>query len=63
MPSRVTGLAAISIMAEITFIPGFQVSSNSSQREVDLGFSWRLILRMTVFAMDWAIIVLSPVTK
>jgi hypothetical protein len=28
-----------------------------------LGFSWRLILRMTVFVPDWAIIVWSPVTK
>jgi hypothetical protein len=63
LPSRVTGLAAISIMAEITFIPGFQVSSNSSQRGLDLGFSWRLILRMTVFVPDGAIIVLSPVAK
>src|SRR5205085_4183942 len=31
LPSRVTGFAAISIIAEITFIPGFQGRENSSQ--------------------------------
>ena len=30
-PSRVTGFAAMSIMAEITFMPGFQGRENSSQ--------------------------------
>src|SRR6266481_2419313 len=51
LPSRVTGLAAISIMAEITFMPDFQVSSNSSQCACASGLAWRLILRTTVLAM------------
>src|SRR6185437_14635726 len=49
LPSRVTGLSAISIMAEITFIPGFQVNSNSSQRGWVFGFSCLLIFKTTVF--------------
>src|SRR5216684_874999 len=48
LPSRVTGLAAISIMAEITFMPGFHVNSNSSQCDSASGLAWRLILRTTV---------------
>ena len=48
LPSRVTGLAAISISEEITFMPGLYVSSNSSQCDCVLGLSWRLILMMTV---------------
>ena len=57
LPSRVTGLAAISIMAEITFIPGFQVSSNSSQRGAGLGIVLAFDLendglRMTVLAIS-----------
>src|SRR4051812_21176170 len=50
LPSRVTGLVAISIMAEITFMPRFQGSSNSSQRELIDGFSCRLIFRSTVLS-------------
>ena len=37
LPSRVTGLAAISMSDEMTFMPGFQGSSNSSQCAVSLG--------------------------
>src|SRR5258707_15593659 len=47
LPSRVTGLAAISIRDEITFMPGCQASSNSSQYDLEVGVFWRLILRMT----------------
>src|SRR5258707_8177426 len=47
LPSRVTGLEAISIREEITFMPGCQASSNSSQYDVEVGVFWRLILRMT----------------
>src|SRR5258706_12764677 len=48
LPSRVTGLAAMSIMAEITFIPGFHGNSNSSQTACAVGFAWRLIFSKTV---------------
>ncbi len=48
LPSRVTGLRAISIIEEITFMPGCQASSNSSQCDLALGLSWRLILKITV---------------
>src|SRR6202034_185196 len=47
VPSRVTGLAAISISEEITFIPGCHASSNSSHRDSAAGLAWRLILMMT----------------
>ena len=47
LPSRVTGLAAISIRQEITFMPGWWASSNSSQYDLDVGVFWRLIFRMT----------------
>src|SRR6266699_2278661 len=47
LPSRVTGLRAISIIEEITFIPGCQASSNSSQRGLSLGEAWRRILKRT----------------
>ncbi len=47
LPSRVTGLAAISISEEITFMPGCHASSNSSQRDSAAGVAWRLILMMT----------------
>jgi hypothetical protein len=33
---------------EITFIPECHASSNSSQREAEVGVAWRLILMMTV---------------
>src|SRR6478752_4188681 len=55
LPARVTGLAAISIMAEITFIPGFQASSNSSQRGRASGLSCRLILRTTLLAISFCL--------
>src|SRR5712691_3933641 len=47
LPSRVTGLAAISISEEITFMPGCQASSNSSQYDLEVGLFWRLIFRRT----------------
>src|SRR5438876_6607622 len=50
LPSLVTGLAAMSIMAEITFMPGFHGISNSSQWASAFGAAWRLILSWTVFA-------------
>src|ERR1700677_6003 len=49
LPSRVTGLAAISMSEEITFIPGWWANSNSSQYDLEVGVFWRLILRMTDF--------------
>src|SRR5262249_2776533 len=49
LPSRVTGLAAISMREEITFIPGLKESSNSSQRDLSLGEACRRILIRTVF--------------
>ncbi len=50
---RVTGLAAMSISAEVTFMPGRCGSSNSSQYGFDSGVSCRLIFMITVleFAM------------
>src|SRR6185312_10119176 len=50
-PSRVTGFRAISIIAEITFIPRFLTSSNSSQREGAFGLSCRLIFSTTFSAI------------
>src|SRR5215472_9473290 len=47
LPSRVTGLRAISIIEEITFIPGCQASSNSSHPGLWLGDAWRRILKTT----------------
>ena len=49
LPSRVTGLAAISMRQEITFMPGCQASSNSSQWGLEEGLFWRLIFRRTGF--------------
>ena len=43
LPSRVTGLAAISMSEEITFMPGWWASSNSSQYDLEVGVFWRLI--------------------
>src|SRR6266852_1837492 len=43
MPSAVTGLVAISIMAEMTFMPGRQGSSNFSQTEGASGLAWGLV--------------------
>ena len=42
-PSAVTGLAAISIMAEMTFMPGRHSSSKFSQTAGASGLAWRLI--------------------
>src|SRR6266852_801465 len=50
LPSRVTGLAAISMSEEITFMPGCRGSSNSSQEDFEVGVFWRLILRRTGFS-------------
>ena len=51
-PSAVTGLAAISIMAEITFMPGRHSSEKLSQTAGASGLAWRLISNATVlFAM------------
>ncbi len=47
LPSRVTGLAAISISEEITFMPGWWASSNSSQYGLEVGVGWRLIFMIT----------------
>jgi len=49
-PSAVTGLAAISIMAEMTFIPGRQGRVNVSQTAGASGLAWRLISSVTVFS-------------
>src|SRR5579862_6115137 len=49
LPSAVTGLAAISIMAEITFMPGCHCSSNRSHTAGASGLAWRLISKVTVF--------------
>ena len=51
LPSAVTGLAAISIMAEMTFMPGRQWSSKFSHVAGASGLAWRLISNLTVFAM------------
>src|SRR6476646_2009589 len=55
LPWRVTGLAAISMSDEITFMPGCQGNSNSSQYDLASGVSWRLILNRTIFelAINW----------
>src|SRR5438270_14087681 len=50
LPCCVTGLAAMSIIAEITFIPGFHASSNSSQTGSASGLACRRIFICTVFA-------------
>ena len=47
-PSAVTGLAAISIIAEMTFIPGRHSSSNFSHTAGASGLAWRLISNVTV---------------
>src|SRR5580692_11267441 len=48
IPSAVTGLVAISIMAEMTFMPGRHGSSNLSHIEGASGLAWRLISSVTV---------------
>ena len=48
-PSAVTGLAAISIMAEMTFMPGRQWSSKFSHTAGASGLAWRLISRLYGF--------------
>src|SRR5579863_8284075 len=60
LPSRVTGLAAISISEEITFIPGCHASSNSSQYDLEVGVFWRLILMRTVLLamiQSWSLVI------
>ena len=47
-PSAVTGLVAISIMAEMTFMPGRHSSSNFSHTAGASGLAWRLISSCTV---------------
>ena len=47
-PSAVTGFAAISIMAEMTFMPGRHSSSNFSHTAGSSGLAWRLISSITV---------------
>ena len=42
LPSRVTGLAAISMSEEMTFMPGCQASSNSSQYDLEVGVALAL---------------------
>src|ERR1035441_3065878 len=54
-PSAVTGLAAISIMAEITFMPGCHSSSKLSQTEGASGLAWRLISNPTVLVAMWRV--------
>ena len=49
LPSAVTGLAAISIIAEMTFMPGRHSSSNFSHTAGASGLAWRLISNVTVF--------------
>src|SRR5215469_1857669 len=49
LPSAVTGFAAISIIAEMTFMPGRHSSSNRSHTAGDSGLAWRLISKLTVF--------------
>ena len=48
LPSAVTGLAAISIMAEMTFMPGRHSSSKFSHVAGASGLAWRLISNLTV---------------
>src|SRR5882724_3820138 len=52
LPCRVTGLAAISISEEITFMPAFHASSNSSQWGLAWGVACRLILKRTLFLLS-----------
>ena len=54
-PSAVTGLAAISIMAEMTFMPGRQGRLKVSQTAGASGLAWRLISSVTVLSamMFW----------
>jgi hypothetical protein len=47
LPSAVTGFAAISIIAETTFMPERQSSSNVSQTAGASGLAWRLISKVT----------------
>src|SRR5271157_2340711 len=47
-PSAVTGLAAISIMAETTFMPGYHPSWKLSHTAGASGLAWRLISNCTV---------------
>jgi hypothetical protein len=49
-PSAVTGLAAISIMEEMTFMPGRQGSSKRSHVAGASGLAWRRISKVTVFS-------------
>src|SRR5882724_9533030 len=58
-PAVVTGLAAISIRLEITFMPGFHSISKLSHCAAELGSAWRLILKRTVFVAGVAIAALS----
>src|SRR6266508_5463794 len=50
LPSRVTGLSAISMNNEITFIPGRHGISYSSQKGWLVGVAWRLILKSTLLS-------------
>ena len=50
-PSAVTGLVAISIMAEMTFMPERHSSSNFSHTAGASGLAWRLISSCMVFGM------------
>src|ERR1035441_452379 len=56
-PSAVTGLAAISIIAEMTFMPGRHSSSNFSHTAGASGLAWRLISSAMVLS---AMIPLGP---
>jgi len=47
-PSAVTGLAAISIIAEMTFMPGRHSISKFSHTAGASGLAWRLISNCTV---------------
>src|SRR5258706_10342623 len=49
-PSLVMGSAAMSIMAEITFMPGFHAISKSSQRASTSGEGWRLMRSCTLLS-------------
>src|SRR5579863_7185935 len=51
LPSRVTGLAAISISTEMTFMFGLWGMENSSQYDAEVGVGCRLILMMTDFEL------------
>src|SRR5450631_68665 len=54
-PSAVTGFAAISIMAEMTFMPGRHSSSKISHTAGALGLAWRLISKATVLFAIWRV--------